>query len=302
MEKKIEIIDKKREILNVSIALFSNRGFDKTSVKDIADKCSMSKATIYKYFESKEEILISVIKHFNSIMIDLIQSVDLNTNLTEKEKFEEKIYLLLKHFFSRRDLTIILTRNEVIRKDKKVEQLIIENKILIFNWIKGMIIECYGEEIRDNIVDVSIWLTGILREMSFLFIAKDYVIGDFKEIAKFVVRNMNAIVSANLGYEPIIKSNLIEKILIDKSIVEDKETLFRKWNCRIEAIRNIIKNDLTVGNKEDVYEILDILLKEIKKEKTNDLLIKGLLLELAKIDKIDENINYLKYIWAVIQK
>lgn len=60
-----QIYDKKIDIIDASIYLFSNKGFASTSVQDIATKCNISKATIYKFFKSKEEILIHIIDYVN---------------------------------------------------------------------------------------------------------------------------------------------------------------------------------------------------------------------------------------------
>lgn len=47
----------KESILRASKELFRKYGYHKTSVNEIAKKAHIAKATIYKYFESKEQIL-----------------------------------------------------------------------------------------------------------------------------------------------------------------------------------------------------------------------------------------------------
>ena len=53
----IENNESKERILNVSIKLFSEKGFDATRVNEIAEEAGVNKALIYYYFKSKEEIL-----------------------------------------------------------------------------------------------------------------------------------------------------------------------------------------------------------------------------------------------------
>jgi AcrR family transcriptional regulator len=50
-------IEAKERILNASIELFSQKGFDAASVNEIAEQANVTKALIYYYFKSKEEIL-----------------------------------------------------------------------------------------------------------------------------------------------------------------------------------------------------------------------------------------------------
>ena len=73
--KKNEI---NQRILAVSKQLFINNGYEKTSLRMVADKCYISKSNIYRYFSSKEEIyemlvgaarqsVIEAISHFGSV-------------------------------------------------------------------------------------------------------------------------------------------------------------------------------------------------------------------------------------------
>lgn len=56
--------DNKRphQILNAAIELFRDRGFEATRLEDVADKAGVSKATIYLYFESKEDLFYALIR------------------------------------------------------------------------------------------------------------------------------------------------------------------------------------------------------------------------------------------------
>ncbi len=53
--------DKKTEILRAARELFGQFGLKKASVDDVARAASVSKATIYKYFSSKEDIFAAVV-------------------------------------------------------------------------------------------------------------------------------------------------------------------------------------------------------------------------------------------------
>jgi len=48
-------------ILEKSARLFAQKGFEDTSINDIADEVDISKATIYHYFKSKDEIYTEII-------------------------------------------------------------------------------------------------------------------------------------------------------------------------------------------------------------------------------------------------
>lgn len=49
--------DLKREILDAALELFSEQGFEKTSIRNIAEKIEYSPTTIYLYFQNKNDII-----------------------------------------------------------------------------------------------------------------------------------------------------------------------------------------------------------------------------------------------------
>ena len=56
-EAKIRIIKK-------SVKFFSEKGYHQTKMSEIADSLGVSKAALYQYFESKEELFIQVMQYY----------------------------------------------------------------------------------------------------------------------------------------------------------------------------------------------------------------------------------------------
>jgi len=50
---------RRKEIFDASVHLFLDKGFNETSMREIAEAAGIGKSTLYDYFESKDEILIS---------------------------------------------------------------------------------------------------------------------------------------------------------------------------------------------------------------------------------------------------
>ena len=55
-----EPLERARIILNAAAELFSDRGYDRTSMRDIARKAGLLPGSVYHHFESKEELYMSV--------------------------------------------------------------------------------------------------------------------------------------------------------------------------------------------------------------------------------------------------
>jgi len=53
--------EKRREIIDAAAGLFAEQGYERTSMSAISERVGGSKATLYGYFESKEELLRAVL-------------------------------------------------------------------------------------------------------------------------------------------------------------------------------------------------------------------------------------------------
>ncbi|HSZ36806.1 MAG TPA: TetR/AcrR family transcriptional regulator [Acidimicrobiales bacterium] len=52
--------DTRERILDVALDLFSDQGYDGTSLREIADRLDVTKAALYYHFESKDDILLAL--------------------------------------------------------------------------------------------------------------------------------------------------------------------------------------------------------------------------------------------------
>ena len=60
---RVRTDEKRQEIIRVAQQLFEEFGFDRTSMSMISDRLGGSKATLYGYFKSKDELFRAVVDH-----------------------------------------------------------------------------------------------------------------------------------------------------------------------------------------------------------------------------------------------
>jgi len=65
--------EKKRQIQRAALLAFSRKGYHRTTMRDIADFAGIGKSTIYEYFESKEELFLSLIDFAGSQFLENIK-------------------------------------------------------------------------------------------------------------------------------------------------------------------------------------------------------------------------------------
>ena len=86
-------VDKiKESIKRAATELFRKYGYHKTSVNEIARKAKIAKATIYKYFESKELVLHAILMDYLQVSVSEL----LHKNIAETSKEEYLKRLILK--------------------------------------------------------------------------------------------------------------------------------------------------------------------------------------------------------------
>ena len=71
-EQNKEIRDKtKKLILDSALKLFAEKGFQTTSMSDIAELAGVSKGLAYNYFDSKQHLVEEIFKNFMSVFAEL---------------------------------------------------------------------------------------------------------------------------------------------------------------------------------------------------------------------------------------
>ncbi|MET8132780.1 TetR/AcrR family transcriptional regulator [Streptomyces sp. NPDC005251] len=64
--------DTRQRIQDVALELFSEQGYEKTSLREIAEHLGVTKAALYYHFKTKEEILISLFEDLTRPLDELI--------------------------------------------------------------------------------------------------------------------------------------------------------------------------------------------------------------------------------------
>ena len=76
--------DQKKIIEQIEDKLFKE-GFYKTTMDDVASELGMSKKTIYKFFPSKDDLVMAIAKHFmNSMKNKIVPALNSDKNAIEK--------------------------------------------------------------------------------------------------------------------------------------------------------------------------------------------------------------------------
>jgi AcrR family transcriptional regulator len=65
--------DTRQRIQDVALELFAEQGYEKTSLREIAERLEVTKAALYYHFKTKEEIIVSLFEDLTKPIEDLIE-------------------------------------------------------------------------------------------------------------------------------------------------------------------------------------------------------------------------------------
>ncbi len=99
--------DTKEKILKSALKLFSQKGYLRTTTKEIAKEAQVAEVTLFRYFTSKEALFIDVLKNqsFLPTLKDLLPKL-------KKKNYKESLKTIAKYYFNllkkKKDLICIM--------------------------------------------------------------------------------------------------------------------------------------------------------------------------------------------------
>ncbi|EKF75191.1 TetR family transcriptional regulator [Alcanivorax hongdengensis A-11-3] len=117
--KAQEFRQRERQILDAALALFLEQGEDRVTVEMIADRVGIGKGTIYKHFETKNEIYLLLMLRYEEDLAEMFQNI---SDQDDKEKLARE-YFLFRIKDPKRYQLFDRLENKVI-KDHAVPELV----------------------------------------------------------------------------------------------------------------------------------------------------------------------------------
>ncbi len=201
MSETIKSENRKHEFIITAMNLFYQKGYDNTTIKDIIDELRVSKGAFYYYFESKEDIMISIAKEFANRGAKIIRKIILRTDLSTLEKMNETFMAINIYKINESE-----TRKRLKSVIKGEENLKLQNKV----WL----------HIKDSMI-------GLFEELIDSGV-KEGVFGDMvnsREMAEFF---LNTIQSLNSSIDEL------EKELHEKQGQDDEQKVLAQVDEKVK--------------------------------------------------------------------
>jgi AcrR family transcriptional regulator len=103
----------RERILDIALELFIDQGYEKTSLRDIAERLGTTKAALYYHFQRKEDILLELHLRLHALGWDALDRLE---QLTDGQARAAAWPAVLDHFIDQvganRDLLLLHQRNQ----------------------------------------------------------------------------------------------------------------------------------------------------------------------------------------------
>jgi AcrR family transcriptional regulator len=110
--------DKREHILNVAEVLFAEKGFDGTSVRDIAQQAGVNLAMISYYFGSKEKLLESLIEFRAGYVYGILDELNKDETLSPWDKIDRLVDFYVDRVLSNMKFHMIMWQESSARSEE----------------------------------------------------------------------------------------------------------------------------------------------------------------------------------------
>jgi AcrR family transcriptional regulator len=114
---ELEINDKQAQIMEKALELFASKGYDATSVRDIAQSADVNVAMISYYFGSKDKLLEAIFKKNTTELSAQIEAIIHDTQIMAMDKVDALIDLYINIIQKNFQFHNLLMREQIIIKD-----------------------------------------------------------------------------------------------------------------------------------------------------------------------------------------
>ncbi|WP_334074611.1 MULTISPECIES: helix-turn-helix domain-containing protein [Paenibacillus] len=284
----------KEKIIQSAIRLFAEKGYQATSIQDIADDCSIAKGSLYKFFASKDDLYIHILERRQQDMILAVERIRLK-ELGARETFLEEIACQI-NFYIEHGYYIARDHNELTMiNNDRIGRVMSQLRVEMFRYYRDILQRSYGDAIDAWTWDATALFSGMIREYTFhlLFGSKPL---EPMVLAAFIADRMDDLVAGVMEKKPaplLSDERMSEYARVENKSLQDLHEA-RKVGL-FDSLTSLIP-DLTVPNsrKKDLLGVLELLMAEMKEEHPRAFLVHALMKDLASESELAYYVHQLR--------
>jgi AcrR family transcriptional regulator len=134
--------DKRADIVNAGIRVFSRKGFSRCSVEDILQEANVARATFYSYFDSKRDLFLELIDTILNSMSDIAKKEleEIPNTLDELKDKARNVIIQVYEFFSENLDFAGIYMKEVTGMNPEIDFRVVEWQKQLAELIKAILV------------------------------------------------------------------------------------------------------------------------------------------------------------------
>ena len=108
MATVVEHDKRKQEILEKSLDVFMDEGYEDVTFQKIADRCGITRTTLYIYFKNKREIFLWSIKQLLSALEEKLMAIATDTSISTEQVLKDIMQFILDKCVENKKLFSVL--------------------------------------------------------------------------------------------------------------------------------------------------------------------------------------------------
>jgi AcrR family transcriptional regulator len=134
--------ERPHELLEAALAVFSQRGYRNTRLDEVAEAAGVTKGAIYHYFDTKEELLLSVIDHYQSLAFGRVEEVLANRDLSATERIQQVVKKIFQPTEERKRLLLALLIRGIAHEVPRVhDRWLRDGPVRLWSLVAGLVEE-----------------------------------------------------------------------------------------------------------------------------------------------------------------
>ncbi|WP_155591040.1 TetR/AcrR family transcriptional regulator [Lysinibacillus cavernae] len=177
--------DRKQVVIESTIQLFTEKGFQNTSVQDILDNANISKGTFYKYFSSKNECLTAVLEQNRQERNVLKEEILIGKKMNDIEVLVEQLTasLTVKEKYN----LMPLFREIAFLNDEELQKILAYHRFHEIAWLKNRFFDIFGEVGKPYYYECAVIFFGLFQYLTFYW---NFATNKMVDIKKSVWRSL----------------------------------------------------------------------------------------------------------------
>lgn len=269
-------MNKRTEIMNQAVHLFSLKSFHQTSVQEVADAVGISKGAFYKHFDSKENMFIEILKQYHEEITAEISEFQHAPGSNNKDVFKKKLAIEIERTLSNQEFFMMIFKDFTLTESGQLKSVFLELRQSTMILHKTILIDTYGVEIEPFLPDLVALLEGLMQQYIFVLVVEKKQV-PIPKLVTFITSAIDAIVDNLETMEPVLSEARSPAATLEEAF---------------EQVAHKIRRSEEYPDK--LLASLDLLREQVAKKEAKEFLIEALLVYLKQHPSIKNEVSYLE--------